>query len=500
MPHPFDPQAWNRHALLYASEMRRAEEAWCARASLPLYKLMLNAGKAVAQTVQDRWRPCRALVVCGPGNNGGDGYVAAEALRAAGWPVKVAALFAKNPASDAVRAASAWQGETLSLETHLLDDAELVIDALFGTGLHRSVEGDSAAFIKMMNACAAPVVAIDMPSGVDSDTGRVLGEAVKADVTVTFFRKKPGHVLLPGAALSGDVCVAPIGMGGEACDDLESRVAENDPDLWLRAFPFPKPDGHKYTRGHALVYGGGVMTGASRLAARAAQRMGAGLVTLAAPREAVHLYASALESAIVCCADKADDWRALVQDSRKNVILIGPGAGTQSNLRAYVMEALATRKPCLLDADALTVFADAPQTLFGALHPACVLTPHEGEFKRLFGSLIDFQADKLARARNAAALAGCVVVLKGADTVIATPEGFSVINHNAPPWLATGGAGDVLAGMIAGLMASNTSAMEAAAAAVWLHGKIASVFGPGLIAEDLVDGMPAALRGLSALL
>ncbi len=498
MSHPFDPQSWNRHALLTADEMRRAEEICCARGPLVSYDLMQSAGRAVARVVQDRWKPCRVLVLCGPGNNGGDGYIAAEALRAAGWQVKIAATLSNNPSQDAACAALAWQGETHPLSSNNFDQADLVIDALFGTGLRRPIDGDLAPIIEALNASKKPVVAVDIPSGVDSDTGKNLGIAVQANVTVTFFRKKPGHLLLPGATLSGDVFVAQIGMEDSLLEGEKIIAAENNPDLWLSVFPFPKPEGHKYTRGHALVYGGAIMTGASRLAARAAQRLGAGLVTLAAPQNVVALYAVALESVIVRQADKVDGWRALANDAKKNVILIGPGAGVRKELRDFVLEVLATRKPCVLDADALTAFADGPQTLFKALHPDCALTPHEGEFARLFGASVDSQADKITRTRKAAALAGSVVLLKGADTVIASPNGHAVVNHNAPPWLATAGAGDVLGGMILGLLAAGMPVFAAATAAAWLHGCIANNFGPGLIAEDLVEGIPGALKGLSS--
>jgi NAD(P)H-hydrate epimerase len=486
-----------RHALLTCAQMRKAEAASCAQGPLAFYDLMQNAGRAVAQAVMERWQPCRVLILCGPGNNGGDGHVAAEVLRKAGWPVVVGALAGQNPPQEAARAAAAWTGESLPLTEDLFEKADVVVDALFGTGLQRPIEGDIARIIARLNARRLPVVAADMPSGIDGDTGRVLGVATRAQVTVTFFRKKLGHVLLPGAALCGDVVVADTGQNGDSLDGIDACVAENDPDLWLSSLPWPRPGGHKFSRGHALVYGGPAMTGASRLAARAAQRIGAGLVTLAAPACATALYAASLESVLVRQAESLDEWRALVNDPKKTTELIGPGAGVDAAVRAFVLESLATDKPCVLDADALTVFADEPEVLFKALPPACVLTPHEGEFHRLFESLVDAKADKLTRARQAAGIAGCCVLLKGADTVIAMTDGRAVINHNAPPWLATAGAGDVLGGMIAGLLAAGMPPFAAAAAAAWLHGETAAAAGLGLIAEDLVGGIPAALKGLS---
>ncbi len=487
---------WDRHALLTCGEMRCAEEACCARGPLVFYDLMQNAGQAVARIIQERWAPCRVLAMCGPGNNGGDGYVAAEALRRAGWPVVAGAVATKTQPPDAAKAARAWKGETKPLAAALLNEAELVIDALFGTGLQRPLEGDVAQIIEAVNARRLPVVAADFPSGLDGDTGRILGVATAPKITVTWFRKKRGHALLPGASRCGEIVVVDVGMKTEDLTTIRPSVAENHPDLWLSQFPFPQPEGHKYSRGHALVAGGPVMTGASRLAARAAQRMGAGLVTLAAPEAALPIYAGALESVIVQRAETLNEWQRLLDDPKRNAVLAGPGLGVNARTIDFVRAALATRKPCVLDADALTSFADEPDELFAHLHPSCVLTPHEGEFARLFKTVEG--ADKITRAQKAAEKAGCIVLLKGADTVIATPEGFSVVNGNAPPFLATGGAGDVLAGMMLGLLSPGMPVFGAAAAAAWLHGRVADLLGPGLIAEDIVNGLPHALKDLSA--
>lgn len=275
-------------------------------------------------------------------------------------------------------------------------------------------------------------------------------------------------------------------------------IPRNSPELWLPLFPSPKREGNKYDRGHALIYGGAIMTGATRLAARAAQRIGAGLVTIAAPQSAFPIYAEALESVIVQPADGLKEWQKLLDDVKKDTLLIGPGLGIGKFESELVLAALETRKPCVLDADGLSNFAGNAEELFAHLHAACVLTPHEGEFARLFGARIDAEAEKLARACAAAKIAGCTVLLKGAETIIATPEGRAIVNANAPPWLATAGAGDVLAGFILGLVAQKMPVFEAAAAAAWLHGVVATAFGgPGLIAEDLIDGLPAALKGLS---
>jgi ADP-dependent NAD(P)H-hydrate dehydratase / NAD(P)H-hydrate epimerase len=270
-----------------------------------------------------------------------------------------------------------------------------------------------------------------------------------------------------------------------------NEISENTPDLWRKCFPFPQADSHKYSRGTALIRGGPVMTGATRLAARAAQRIGAGLVTLASPAAAVPVYAEALESVIIRPSDTAQEWQALIDNGNHSALLIGPGLGFGYVQREEVLSAIGAKRPTVIDADGLTNFADRPEFLFKALHPECILTPHEGEFTRLFGE--ETEDDKLSRARAAAKRAGCVVLLKGAETIIASQSGDAVINRNAPPWLATAGAGDVLAGMILGLVAQKMPVFEAAAAAAWMHGRIASKHGIGLIAEDLVAGIPAVL-------
>ncbi len=495
MPY-FDSTNWNRHAILTCAEMRRAEELACAKGTAS-FDLMQRAGEAAAKIVIQKWQPCRALVLCGPGNNGGDGFVIAETLRAAGWDVTVTTLSRTAGEGDAARAAKNWQGKTISLENVSFDQTDLVIDALFGTGLTRALEGVARKAIEKLAASNIPVVAVDLPSGVNGDNGAIMGMAPEAALTVTFFRKKFGHLMLPGAALCAGTIVADIGIDDAVLDAIAPRAAENARDLWIDLFPFPKAESHKYTRGHLLIAGGAVMTGAARLAARAAQRIGAGLVTVAAPQAAVPLYSEALESAIVHPADTLAAWQTLLDDEKRNAVLIGPGLGLGAAQLEFVLAALAARKPCVLDADALTNFASCPERLFAALHSSCVLTPHEGEFARLFGEKISRHTDKLARARRAAEIAGCIVLLKGADTIIADPAGFAVINNNAPPWLAVAGAGDVLAGLIAGLLAQKMPAFTAAAAAAFIHGAAAQNFGPGLIAEDLVTGIPPVLKGLS---
>lgn len=490
--------AWNARALLTCDEMRRAEQESYAQ-GIESYALMRRAGEAVARHILDRYAQRKIIVLCGPGNNGGDGYVCAEYLRGEGWNVTVAVLqpVAQSHSSEAARAAKAWQGPTIVCENAAFENYKLAVDALFGTGLKRPLEGAALGALERLAQAATPVVAIDLPSGLDGDTGKILGRALQAKSTVTFFRKKRGHLLQPGASLCGDVVVADIGIAPEALHRISPAVSENAPELWLERFPFPRATGHKYTRGHALIYGGEAMTGAARLACRAAQRVGAGVVTVAAPSSALPIYAATLASAITQPANELPEWRCLFADSRRNAILIGPGLGTGDLQREMVLAALESGKTCVLDADALTSFQQEPQTMLRALNANCVLTPHEGEFSRIFGSRIRESDDKISRALKAAEISRCCVLLKGADTVIASPEGCAVVNHNAPPWLATAGAGDVLAGLITGLVAQKMPIFNATCAAAWIHGDIAARFGIGLIAEDLIEGIPIALKSLS---
>ncbi len=388
-----------------------------------------------------------------------------------------------------------WTGPVEPLAPALLDGAGVAIDAMFGAGLARPLEGAANAMVDALGIRAIPIVAVDVPSGLDGASGAVLGAAPKAALTVTFFRKKPGHLLLPGRALCGTVMLAEIGIPGGVLAAIGPKTHENGPALWLDAFPWPALDGHKYARGHLLVRGGAVMTGAARLGARAAARVGAGLVTVAAPAAAWPVYAAALTGVIVQPVAGPADFAGLLADPRRNAVLIGPGAGADDATRAAVLAALAAGRAVVLDADALTIFAGDPGALFTAIAGPAVLTPHEGEFAKLFGAL---PGDKLARARAAAARSGAVVVLKGADTVIAAPDGRAVINVNGPPELATAGSGDVLAGMIAGLLAQGLDPFRAASCAAWMHGAAASEFGPGLVAEDLIDTLPRVLRRLRA--
>ena len=479
--------------LLTVAEMYRADAAAIGRGT-PGMELMENAGAAIADQIRNRWARRPVAVLCGPGNNGGDGFVVARLLADDGWPVTVGLLGSRDRLKgDAASAAARWTGPVELLDPTILDGAELVVDALFGAGLARPLDGIVRAVVDAINDRNLPCVAVDVPSGVSGDTGEVLGVAPDCRLTVTFFRRKPGHVLMPGRAIAGDTVVSQIGIGAEVLDALDVRAYVNGPELWLDRYPWPAARDHKYGRGHALIAGGASMTGAARLAARAAYRAGAGMVTIASPPAAVPIYASDLAGLLVSAVANEDEFGALLGDPRKNAVLVGPGCGVNRTTRNMALAALRAHKAVVLDADALTVFEDEPSELFGDLSGRkTVLTPHDGEFARLF----DPAGDKLSRVRTAAAICGAVVLLKGTDTVIAAPDGRAVVNDNAPPTLATAGTGDVLAGLILGLLAQGMDPFDAACCGAWLHGEAARLFGPGLIASDIPERLPQVLTGL----
>jgi hydroxyethylthiazole kinase-like uncharacterized protein yjeF len=482
------------HAVLTSAEMDEADRAAIAGGSSG-FALMQTAGAAVAVAIGARWKMRPVTVLCGPGNNGGDGFVAASHLTAAGWPVKLALMGSRDRLSgEAADAARQWHGSIEPFLPDCLDGAGLVVDAMFGAGLSRPLAGAALDMVGALKTRRIPICAIDVPSGVDGSTGAVLGAAAPAELTVTFFRKKSGHLLYPGRGLCGDVVLADIGIPASVLEAIAPKTWENGPDLWLDDYPWPQAESYKYTRGEVLILGGEAITGASRMTALAASRAGAGMVTLAAPAKVWTIYAASLMNAIVRSFDGPADFAAMLADARRNVIAIGPGAGVDAATRDYVLAALATRRAVVLDADALTVFAEAPEELFSAIEGPCVMTPHAGEFRRLF----HVDGDKLHRTRDAARQSGAVVVLKGPDTVIAAPDGRAIINSNAPPQLATGGSGDVLTGFVAALLAQGMAPFEAAAAAVWLHAAAAAAFGVGLVAQDLPDALPGVLRKLQA--
>lgn len=480
-------------ALLTVEEMYRADTAAMVT-GIDGATLMAAAGAAITAQIRARWASRPVAVLCGPGNNGGDGFVVARLLAEVGWPVTVALLGDRTRLrGDAALHAERWTGVIEPMTPSILAGSDLVVDAILGAGLQRPVDGEARAVIEAINEGSIPCVSVDVPSGVDGNTGEVLGIAPSANLTVTFFRKKPGHLLLPGRERAGEVHVADIGIPAATLDDIDPRQFENGPGLWRTRFPWPRAADHKYGRGHALIVGGTGMTGAARLAARAARRVGAGMVTIASGPEALPIYAADSAGLLTSPVSTAEEFAALLDDERKNAVLVGPGAGVNRTTREMTLAALGRDRATVLDADALTVFAGDPETLYAATSGArCLMTPHEGEFRRIFA----VDGDKLARTREAAAMCGAVVLLKGADSVIAAPDGRAVINGNAPPELATAGTGDVLAGLALGLMAQGVDPFEAGCAAAWLHGAAAAEFGPGLIAEDLSDMLPRILRRL----
>ena len=498
--------------VLTTGEMAAADRAAVA-AGGSSYDLMERAGNAVFEV-------CRALlggaggsrvaVLCGPGNNGGDGFVVARLLREAGYEVALAAAVPVDALQgDALRAAQAWTGPAENLNEIQLAGVGLVVDALFGAGLARSLDAEVTRLVERVNASGKPVVAIDLPSGINGDSGQFAGAAVRATTTVTFFRLKPAHLLLPGREHCGKIVLADIGIPAAVLTEIAPKTLFNGPGLWRSDYPVPGSEGHKYSRGHALVVSGAMpTTGAARLAARGALRIGAGLVTVASPADAMPAHAAQLTSIMLRCAEGPAELSHLLEDSRKNAVVMGPGLGVGRETRALIEAALrrGTNSPqrgFVLDADALTSFAGDASTLAGLVATApgpVVVTPHDGEFARLFENEGDEfrNSSKLVRARAGAAQLGAVLILKGADTVVAEPGGRAAISVADAPWLATAGSGDVLAGMVGGLLAQGMAAFVAACAAVYLHAAAARHFGPGLISEDLPEMLPPVLKGLLA--
>ncbi len=526
--------------LLTAEQMRAVEKAAIDSGEVTGLELMERAGRGVVEAILD-WRPelatapRRAVVICGPGNNGGDGFVVARLLRERAWEVEVLLYGdeAKLP-PDAAENARRWRemGDVkpyVDEEFHLPPEdwqaGSLIVDALFGTGLTRPVEGfDAFGWSTRMSGCrvddrpsgypncpGACVVAVDIPSGLCADSGRYLRsedsdtqrEHIRADLTVTFHSRKLGHVLEDGPDGCGEIRIADIGLGARDVPGVVVEMARASGQL-------KKSRSHKYDYGHALILAGGAgKGGAARLAARGALRIGAGLVTVCAPPEAIPENAAQLNAIMLRPVADAEALAETLKDKRLNAIGLGPGLGAGERTRGLVTAALEAVRGTVLDADALTSFADDPAALFALLHETCVLTPHMGEFARLFPDIADkLKApaekgpaySKVDAAREAAARAGCTVLLKGPDSVIADWEGRAAINsaryERAAPWLATAGAGDVLAGMIAGLLARGFGAPAAAETAAWLHVEAARRFGPGLIAEDLPEMLPAVFRDL----
>jgi hydroxyethylthiazole kinase-like uncharacterized protein yjeF len=499
--------------LLTPAEMAAADRLTIAGGT-PGIVLMEAAGRAVADEAVRMARSAgRIAVLCGPGSNGGDGFIAARLLEARGYRVRLGLLGRlETLKGDAAEAARRYGRAPEPAASFDFAEADLIVDALYGAGLDRDLTGESRALVEKTNSfrrlSGRPVLAVDLPSGVDGATGSPRGAAIEADASVTFFRLKPGHLLLPGRKLCGRLVIADIGIPAATLATLAPKASANAPALWRGALPKLDAAGHKYSRGHAVVVSGGAShTGAARLAARAALRAGAGLVTLVSPSDALAINAAQLTAVMVAPFKGATGLAAFLADRRRNAVALGPGAGVGPATEALVETALAASaeeppRRVALDADALTSFAGRATTLAALTNaePArVVVTPHEGEFMRLFKKEREIieAPSKLAQARAAAALLGAIVVVKGADTVVAAPDGRAAIGFDLPPTLATAGSGDVLTGIVVGLLAQGLPAFEAACAAVWLHGAAARAFGPGLIAEDLPESLPKVFRALA---
>ncbi len=490
------------HRLLDVAQMREADRATIA-AGTPGLTLMERAGAGLAEIALTMLpQRGRVVILCGPGNNGGDGFVAGRILADAGHRVELGLLGSREKlAGDAGAAASRYQGPVAALEALDPAGADLVIDALFGTGLTRDLEGDVAACVTRVAQSGVPVLAVDIPSGIDGDTGLIRGVALPASRTVTFAARKPGHLLLPGRDLCGTVSVVDIGIADATLDGFAPALFANEPALWRASLPQCETNTHKYKRGHALVLSGEMhRTGAARLAARAALRAGAGAVTLASPRNALAVNAAHLTAIMLTPCDTPDELGGLLEDPRISAIALGPGYGVGEATRAMVKAAARAGRGLVLDADALTSFAGEAFTLgmIATAARACVLTPHEGEIRKLFESaegVLDAPS-RWQAALRAAEIARAVVVWKGGDTIVASPDGRAAILAETTPHLATAGSGDVLTGIITGLIAQAMPAFEAACAATWLHAQAGIACGPGLIAEDLGEALPGVLRGL----
>jgi hydroxyethylthiazole kinase-like uncharacterized protein yjeF len=468
----------------------RATEQLAMKSGISLWDLMRKAGQACADVLHAEFPQGRVVVLAGPGNNGGDAFVAAQRLVDLEREVALFELAPRGPRTEeGANAARHWTGQHAPFEDLRIAPDDIVLDGLFGAGLSRPLSGEAAFAVEQVNASGAKVVAIDVPSGVSGDTGAVAAPAIRADVTVTFCAKKPAHVLQPAASLCGDIVVAQIGFGDFVAEAGGGRLMENAPALWSHALTWPEATSHKHQRGRLGVVTGGVAnTGAARLAARAGLRIGAGLVTLLCPPAALGVVAKSVEA--VMTASFADTGELVALTGKLSAIVIGPAAGVTPTTRANIEALAKAGRSLVLDADALTVFAGQADALRDILSAPAILTPHTGEFERLFPGLLDGSRNKIEAVRAAAAQVNAVVLLKGPDTVIAAPSGRAVVSTHATPFLATAGTGDVLAGIIGGLLAQGLDPFDAACAGAWMHGDAGLRVGPGLTAEDL----DAALR------
>jgi ADP-dependent NAD(P)H-hydrate dehydratase / NAD(P)H-hydrate epimerase len=458
-----------------------------------LNELMERAGKAVFDVISERFAPQKTLILVGPGNNGGDGYVVARLLNEAGWDINVAS-FNNNPPTSllALEKYQKWAGALKDINDINFNDYPLIVDAIFGIGLSKSIKDPLLNYIHKINQSNATIVCIDIPTGVSSDDGKMLNVAIHANLTITFNFLKPGHVLLPSSIQCSEIILVDIGIP----PPYPILWQQNDPDLWRHIIPTPNALSHKYKRGHLGLIGSKEMTGATRLASMAARRMGVGLLSIICPLDAEIIYALSDPGHLIKPYESMKNFDSLLELHQFSAFSIGSGLLPNVETQILVSKILDLKKPTLLDAGALMAFENDPEKLFNQLHDTCVLTPHEGEFKRLFGSKVDFNISKIEQTIKAAQISGCVVLYKGGDTIIANPNTQIIVENQYAPYLASAGTGDVLAGLIAGLLAQEIDPFWAPSIGVYVQRKAALMLGPGLIAEDLPYKIPAILREL----
>lgn len=473
---------------LFTPKKMQAVDRCAIESGIDSLALMERAGAAVSAAVLKFWPVIRrAVILCGPGNNGGDGHIAARYLAQSGVPI-VRFGFDPKAGTDATLALAAFPGDVSSLASYQPQAGDVVIDALFGAGLDRPLTGNVAALIELIASAKLPILAVDLPSGLNGRTGRPTGACFRADRTVTFAGPKPGHVLMPGRQLCGPVEVADIGVPARLLTN-ENHIWINHRALYEEFLPAADAASHKYTRGHLGVFSGPLISGgAARMAADAGLRAGAGLVTLACPPSAVLTQASHLTAVMLRSVMDISGVETWLEDGRLKAFVLGPGFGDCQRAIEYAQAIARHTRALVLDADALSAFAERHDDLAALGEKTeLILTPHEGEFRRLFGALaIDDNLSKIERAQMAASLINGVVVYKGADTVIAAPDGRAAVNTDGPPWLATAGSGDVLAGIVGAYLAQGMPAFEAACAGVARHSAAGIMAGSGMTAEDLI--------------
>lgn len=487
--------------LLTPQQMGEADRLSVTLTGQDSFTLMQSAAKAVADIVLNEYRSHRRIaILCGPGNNGGDGYAAASLLKAHGFDVVCFSLASPRENSDGKKAFTLWDGITSSIQLFVPDNFDLIIDALYGAGLDRPLDEALEAVIEKIAESDRPVIAVDLPSGVFGRTGAVAGKAIKATKTVTFFRLKPGHVCYPGRAQCGEIRLVNIGIPDAVLNSIKPSYFLNTPHLWEPLWPILDYDTHKYRRGHAVVFSGPqTSTGAARLAAFAAARSGAGLVTVLAPQDALPVHEMHLTSIMIKKMEDDREILTFLAARKVRSVVLGPAFGALDRAFSIAKAILREGKitTLVLDADALTALAGHGQEMFELIKSSpvnVILTPHEGEFHRVFPDIAGrTERTRIEKAKDAAEQSGATIVYKGADTMIASPLGRVAITINGTPYLATAGAGDVLSGIIGGLSAQQMPPFEAACASVWVHAQCARHFGLGMIAEDIVSALPVVL-------